>query len=190
MVTGGGVPERPSGSRRRDAAASVPKPATGFSERVVLAIRARAGDGDPDDAVCEACGMWLGRHLGEVQRRLAWGGRDSSLPMVNTVLLCGSGLLRATGCCGRAAMCDPQFNAWGFWLRCSEDPAETPIQRHGVKRPGLTVWLAADGTYRSRPPSGRREQQQRTSLADLRHRAVAAVRNWPPLTEAPNGAVT
>ena len=62
---------------------------TGFSAAVKLAIRTRAGQGDPNAASCEACGRWLGRG-GEVQHIQArgMGGSRRRNVVTNGVLLC------------------------------------------------------------------------------------------------------
>jgi hypothetical protein len=137
------------------------RPQTGFSPAVKLATRTRAGQGDPDDAVCEACGIWLGRYGGEVQHRDARGMGGSSAPIissiVNAVLLCGSGALR-TGCHGkcedRGSDDSREMQARGFWLEEGQDPAAEPIAMETEHRSGITVWLLPDGTYGFEDPDG------------------------------------
>lgn len=132
--------------RRRD---------TGFTSAVKLAIRARAGDGDPDRAVCEGCYKWLGRDGGQFQHRLARGMGGSASAIINSVqnglLLCGT---PRTGCHGLAESRHPRAYAAGLWLAAGDDPAWVPVYPHALApgRPGefrhLTrVWLLEDGTY-------------------------------------------
>ena len=129
-----------------------------FSPKTRLAIRARAGNGDPFDARCEACGKWLGRHGGEIQHRRArkaGGSRDPLLGSAqNGVLLCGPSTDRRT-CHGRCEdRGDEHMHGMGFWLRDGEDPSETPVMLHGIQG-GVTVWLTADGGYSlTAPPAG------------------------------------
>lgn len=130
---------------------------TGFPAAVKLAVRKRAGSGEPGDASCEACGRWVGRYEGEIQHRNARGAGGSSDPVTNSimnaVLLCGSGALR-TGCHGLCEDRDEEMNARGFWLRHGEDPAATPIMLASRYGSGVTVWLLPDGTYGTEPPGG------------------------------------
>jgi hypothetical protein len=129
---------------------------TGFPPAVKLAIRARAGDGDPDNAVCEACGVWLGRYGGEIQHIIARGSGGTSLPeigsVVNGCLLCGCAALR-TGCHGRCEKRDPEMNERGFWRLHGERPGTTPLEMHG-RDGGFTRWLTPDGHYSTTPTVG------------------------------------
>ena len=53
-----------------------PSPQTGFSDEVKALCRARAR------FHCEACGIWLGEHGGQIQHRLARGAGGSRDPVV------------------------------------------------------------------------------------------------------------
>ena len=104
-----------------------PRKHTGFSRTVKLACRARAGNGDAEQARCEACGIWLGRYGGEIQHRKARGSGGTSLGVidstVNAALLCGSGAMR-TGCHGLCEDRDEDMKKRGFWLKAGQDPAQ------------------------------------------------------------------
>jgi hypothetical protein len=143
----------------RDIGSGSGKPAGEFSAAVKLQCRTRAGNGCAEDAQCEACGVWLGTHLGEIQHRLARGSGGSSDPVVssivNAVLLCGSGALK-TGCHGKCEKRYEDMHTEGFWLKHSEEehPAWTPILLHSSGGSGGTYWLTADGSYSPYPPVG------------------------------------
>ena len=118
---------------------------TGFSSRVRLLVRTRAGSGDPFDACCEACGIRLGEHGGQLQHRLARGRGGSKDPVVrsaaNAALLCGTPM---TFCHGNAESRDPEhgMEARGFVIRHGVGPEFDPrfvplILFGGVKR-----WLS------------------------------------------------
>lgn len=133
-----------------------PRPkATGFPAAVKLAVRTRAGQGDPDEASCEACGLWLGRERGQIQHRDARGMGGSSSPVnasaANGALLCGTPF---EGCHGLCEKRDEGMNEEGFWLRAGEGPLETPIMLHSQYGSGVTVWLGVDGEYHLQPPPG------------------------------------
>ena len=124
---------------------------TGFPETVKLAVRKRAGGGDPDNARCEATGVWLGRYGGEIQHRDARGMGGTSLPVTNSIV---NAVLLSTEAHRLAESRDPLLNAQGFWLRNGEDPAETPIMLHSQYGSGVTVWLTPAGGYSPLPPFG------------------------------------
>lgn len=115
---------------------------TGFSPAVRLAVRTRAGRGDPEDARCEATGVWLGRHGGEIQHRVARGMGGTSDPVKNSIV---NAVLLSTDAHRLAESRDAEMNEEGFWLRNGQDPALTPILLHSEH--GMTVWLGADGGY-------------------------------------------
>lgn len=121
-----------------------PRRATGFPARVKLAVRTRAGMGDPDDAVCESCGMWLGRYGGQVHHLIDRGMGGCTLTMINSpvnaVLLCGDPF---TGCHGLATAFDAGIGARGFWLKRGTDPRREPMTLHG----GVLAWRSEDGRY-------------------------------------------
>lgn len=127
---------------------------TGFSRAVKLACRTRAGSGDPDEARCEACAIWLGRYGGQVQHRLARRSGGSSDPEVsslpNAALLCGTPF---TGDHGRAESRDREMgpDGAGFWLRSGQHPADEPILLAGIDG-GIRVWLTAKGDYSTEAP--------------------------------------
>lgn len=132
---------------RRARAEASPLAAARLSASVKLAARTRAGNGDADLALCEACGIWLGRHRGQVQPRveLFRGGANS---VVNAVLLCGD---YCSGCCSLAMARDPRIHAAGWWLTSDQDPAFQPVMLH---RPsGPAVWLTLSAGYSPCEPS-------------------------------------
>ena len=116
---------------------------TGFPAPVRLAVRIRAGNGDPEQAECEACSAWLGRHGGQVQHIVARGNGGSRLRNIitNAALLCGTSL---TGCHGLCERRDPHMRAMGFWRKTTDEPS--PVMLHGQDG-GLLVWLTPAGGY-------------------------------------------
>jgi hypothetical protein len=114
---------------------------TGFSRAVKLQVRTRAGNGDPDEARCEATGVWLGRYGGEIQHRDARGMGGTSDPVTNSIV---NAVLLSAEAHRLAESRDEHMNAAGFWLRNGQDPRTEPIMLHGEDG-GVTVWLAADG---------------------------------------------
>jgi hypothetical protein len=135
-------------------AAGLPKrtPAsdTGFPAVVKLMIRARAGDGDPDNAVCECHGYWMGRYGGDIQHVIASGSGGTSRPEINSVrngaLMCwpGHDLAEAR---------DPEMYERGFWRWSHETVGAAPLVMRGADG-GFTRWLTADGGYSATPPGG------------------------------------
>jgi hypothetical protein len=127
-----------------------------FTPRVKLQIRARAGQGDPQDARCEACARWLGLYRGECQHvigRGMGGSRDQVInSAANGVLLCGMAAL-GLGCHGKATAQDPELYDLGFWAKRGDgDPRRLPMR---VARPDGTrrrVWRSVDGRYLDEPP--------------------------------------
>ena len=129
---------------------------TGFSPGVKLDTRTRAGNGDPEQACCEACAIWLGLYGGQVQHivaRLA-GGRGPKAPwwinhIVNAALLCGTPF---TGDHGRCEKRDPAMgeDGMGFWLPSTADPSVTPFMLHGR----LRAWRTVGGGYQDYAPAG------------------------------------
>lgn len=110
---------------------------TGFTPRVRLLVRTRAGGGDAHDACCEACGIWLGLQGGQIQHIVARGMGGTSNPVIKTAangaLLCGTA---QTGDHGRAERRDPEMKARGFWLPQGTDPRLAPMTLFG----GVEVW--------------------------------------------------
>ena len=140
-------------------------PETGFPRSVKLAVRKRAGDGDPDEARCEACGRWLGHRGGEVQHRAARGSGGCTDEVINgitnAVLLCGHGAAPIrSGCHGKCEDRDEHMamDAGGFWIRHGTtpeyDPRNVRVMLHGAGGGGITVWLLEDGTYGYASPDG------------------------------------
>jgi hypothetical protein len=121
---------------------------TGFSRATKLAIRTRAGSGDPAEAYCEACPRWLGRYLGQVQHRGARksGGSRLRNNIANGVLLCGTS---ETLCHGLCEDRDRDMEGAGFWFREGLKPLslEIPIMLHDRSGGGVKVWLDDFGNY-------------------------------------------
>ena len=127
------------------------KSTTGFSAAVKLAVRTRAGNGDPDEARCECCGIWLGRHGGQVQHIVARGMGGTSNPVLKTAangaLLCGTA---QSGDHGLAESRDREMGVKGFWLPQGTDPRTVPMTLWS----GGTVWRSGDGRYLTEQPEG------------------------------------
>lgn len=128
---------------------SRPAADTGFSPAVKLAIRTRAGSGDPADACCEACGVFLGEKGGQCQHIVARGAGGTSDPVIDSVvngaLLCGTPF---TGCHGLCESRDPRMEAEGFWLKRGKDPAAESFLVHAPgDGSGVRMWRTADGGY-------------------------------------------
>lgn len=128
--------------------AQKPRPATGFSARTKLAIRTRAGNGDPAQARCEATGVFLGEHGGEFQHRRARGRGGSRDPMANSA---ANGVLLAGPVHALAEARDPHLHEQGFWLWSWQNPEAEPVMLHGADG-GLTAWLTDDGEYAYQAP--------------------------------------
>lgn len=122
----------------------------GFSTRTRLLVRTRAGSGDPFDACCECCGIWLGLHGGQVQHIVARGMGGTSNPVLKTAangaLLCGTA---QSGDHGLAESRDPEMGARGFWLPQGTDPRLVPMTLFG----GVEVWRSEDGRYLFQAPA-------------------------------------
>ena len=123
---------------------------TGFSDAVKLQVRTRAGYGDPEKAVCEACACHLGPDGGEFQHRYARGMGGCRLAVVNgaanAALLCGSGALR-TGDHGLCERRDRDMHGMGFWLKSGQDPRAEAVMLYGNgEGSGITVWLPEAGS--------------------------------------------
>jgi hypothetical protein len=126
---------------------------TGFPQSVKLAVRIRAGNGDPDEARCEACGRWLGRRGGNVHHRInrQMGGSKYRNTVQNAGLLCGTPL---TLCHGDATAMDRDMLGAGWVLDSGQDPAQEPVMLFDASGGGRIAWLAADGTYADEAPKG------------------------------------
>ena len=123
---------------------------SGFSTRVRLLVRTRAGSGDPHDACCECCGVWLGLHGGQIQHVVARGMGGTSNPVLktaaNAVLLAGTA---QTGCHGLAERRDQGMRDRGFWLPQGTDPRFAPMTLFG----GVEVWRSeTEARYLYEPP--------------------------------------
>lgn len=124
---------------------------TGFSPRVRRLVRTRAGGGDAHDACCEACGIWLGEHGGQVQHIVARGMGGCKLPVIgspaNGAALCG--LTARDGCHGLAERRDRTMRERGFWLPQGTDPRLMPMTLFG----GVVVWRSeTEPRYLYEPP--------------------------------------
>lgn len=130
------------GAKGKSAATRRTRPETGFSRAVKLAVRTRAGSGDPDQARCECCGIWLGRYGGQVQHIVARGMGGTSNPVLSTAangaLLAGTA---QSGCHGLAESRDLGMKRKGFWLPQGTDPRMVPM----VLWSGRRVYRAVDG---------------------------------------------
>jgi hypothetical protein len=129
---------------------------TGFSRAVKLGVRRRAGRGSVEDAMCEACGKWLGRYDGEVQHRAARGAGGCTDEVIagyaNAALLCGHGAAHIrSGCHGACEdrRADMSMDDKGFWIRHGTtpeyDPRLIPVKLASEHGSGILVFLAADG---------------------------------------------
>jgi hypothetical protein len=129
-----------------------PRRATGFSARVKLLVRVRAGNGEIEDAACESCGCWLGRYGGQIQHIIARGMGGTSRPVLGTAangaLLCGLTPQDADGCHFAAESRDAGMRERGFWLPRDSDPALEPMTLHT----GAVVWRSETGSYLFEPP--------------------------------------
>jgi hypothetical protein len=106
---------------------------SGFSPRVRLLVRTRAGGGFAGDACCEAHGGWLGEHGGEIQHIVARGMGGCKLPVINS---CANAALLCRECHRRAEARDPRMRERGFWLPQGTDPRLMPMTLFG----GVVVW--------------------------------------------------
>jgi hypothetical protein len=121
---------------------------TGFSAVTRLAIRTRAGGGDPEQARCEQGWEFLGLHGGEYQHRRARGRGGSRDPLTNT---CANGVLLCHEHHAIAESRDRESNEAGFWLWSWQSPLAEPILLAGADG-GIRVWLSEDGAYSTTAP--------------------------------------
>lgn len=126
---------------------------TGFSPEVKLLIRTRAGNGDPENACCEACAMSLGEDGGQIQhiyaRQIGGSKRWLYRSAANGALLCGTPESGDHGLCEAR---DAHMYEMGFWRKRNgrEKPGDYPIMLHG----GGGVWLTPGGGYAFTAPGG------------------------------------
>ena len=130
-----------------------------------LAVRTRAGYGDPEQALCEACGLWLGRRHGQVHHRVNRGSGGCRDEIVNScagaALLCGTPF---TGCHGEATALTRDMKDRGFVIGHGTtpeyDPRYVPVMLASPHGSGIILYLAADGVgpdgtgYLTEPPEG------------------------------------
>lgn len=123
---------------------------TGFPPAMRMQIRTRAGNGDPENAICECCGRWLGRYGGQCHHRLGRqsGGSRRRNRLPNGLLACGTPF---TGCHGEATAFRQHTKDKGFVLNSGQDPATVPVRLYGGDRP---VWLGDEGGYLLAAPRG------------------------------------
>jgi len=137
-------------TRRAGSAAGnlIPAPPSEFTPKVKRLVRARAGSGDPFDALCEAGGEWLGVDGGEFQHRAARGAGGCKDAVVNGPANC---CLLCPECHRRAESRDERMGMdWaGFWIEhgttTAYDPRNVPILLASPHGSGIQVYLAADG---------------------------------------------
>lgn len=126
-----------------------------FSRAVKLQVRKRAGNGEIENAACEACGIWLGRYGGQVQHvvgRGIGGCKDEVINgVVNAALLCGTPF---DGCHGLATAFDADIGERGFWLKRGTDPRTAPMMLASEHGSRVLVWRSEDGRYLFKAPEG------------------------------------
>ncbi len=130
---------------------------TGFSARVRKLVRTRAGNGYPEQACCESCGILLGEHGGQIQHRVARGMGGCSNPVINgpagAALLCGTAF---DGCHGLAERRDQKMGERGFWIRHGNGPEFDPRHAPLILLGGVEVWLSeTEARYLYEPPTER-----------------------------------
>lgn len=123
---------------------------TGFPPAMRMVIRTRAGHGDPENAVCECCGRWLGRYGGQCHHRLGRqsGGSRRRNRLSNALLACGTPF---TLCHGEATAFRQHMKDKGFVLNSGQDPAAVAVRLYGGTR---LVWLDDEGGYLLAAPRG------------------------------------
>ena len=130
------------GSGTGKSAAATRRGRVGFSPAVKLLVCTRAGHGDPDMAMCEACGVWVGRHRGDHQHIVARAMGGCKLSVINSAANCA---LLCRRCHDLAEHRDPHMEAAGFWARQGTDPRALPMMLASEGGSGVTVWRAEDG---------------------------------------------
>lgn len=103
------------------------RPETGFPRAVKLLARTRAGGGDPEQAVCECCGKWLGLYGGQIQHRIARGIGGSKSRVINGItnaaVLCGN---RYEGCNQKAEDREQAMKDAGWYIPDGKGPEHDP----------------------------------------------------------------
>jgi len=122
--------------------AATKKGKTGFSPAVRLQVRTRAGNGDPAEARCEACGGWLGPHAGDFQHIVARGMGGCKLAVTGSAANC---TLLCRRCHDLCEARDPHMEAAGFWAKQGTDPRLLPMMLASEHGSGVMVWRAEDG---------------------------------------------
>jgi hypothetical protein len=127
----------------------------GFSPRVKLLVRTRAGGGDPSLATCESCGVWLGETGGEHQHRVARGAGGCKDPVINGPANCA---LMCHFCHRQAESRDPKhrMEERGFVIRHGVGPGYDPRFVPVILFGGVEVWLSeTEPRYLYEPPAER-----------------------------------
>ncbi len=132
---------------------------TGFSPRVRKLVRTRAGNGYPEQACCEACGVWLGEHGGQVQHRVARGQGGCKDPVINgpanAALLCGTAFTGCHGDCeARHTPEAKEMRRRGFWIEHGTTREFDPRFVKVILLGDVEQWLSEDGRYLDEAPEG------------------------------------
>ena len=124
---------------------------TGFSPRVRELVRTRAGNGYPEQACCESCGIWLGETGGEHQHRVARGAGGCKDAVINGPTNCA---LMCYVCHRRAESRKPEYRmeARGFVIRHGNGPEFDPRFVPLVLLGDVEQWLSEDGRYLDEAP--------------------------------------
>lgn len=142
---GNGRTGRPQAARR-----SQGRTEAQFSRRTRLAVRTRAGGGDPAQARCEADGVFLGLHAGDYQHLVARGMGGSRDPLLGTAANCA---LLCRRCHDLAESRDREMGARGFWLPQGTDPRMVPMMLASEHGSGVSVWRDVSGGYLFEAPA-------------------------------------
>lgn len=121
-----------------------------FSRKTRLAVRTRAGNGDPSAARCEADGVFLGLRAGDYQHIVARGMGGSRNPLLGTAANCA---LLCRHCHDLCEARDREMGARGFWLPQGTDPRTVPMMLASEHGSGISVWRSADGRYLFQAPA-------------------------------------
>jgi hypothetical protein len=93
-------------------------------------------------AMCEACGVWVGRYEGDHQHIVARGMGGCKLAVINSAANCALLCRRCHDLCEAR---DPHMEAAGFWARQGTDPRLLPMMLASEGGSGVLVWRAEDG---------------------------------------------